>query len=371
MRARAHEARVSQGVGSGVTMPGKSIAGRGRGLLSRAAIVGSFFLAAALATGVAAAQGIGFSAGPAPGTSDAGLGFYRLAASPGAIVHRTLVVSNPTGVAKHVRLSPVDAGAAVFGGVAYSDSDAITKGAGSWVSLSTTEATLPPGGRVRVPFTVTVPTETASGVHVGGISVWEPSAATASTSGTGTAVSTTITTVSRMVITVAVTLPGPAEPELKIGPVSAKVRSQGMYLVMGIANSGTALTSGDGTVAVQEDGFSARFPLGTMVPGSQTDYPVKWSLDPAQGTYHVTVEVTYANGSKVARWSGPISVTASDTAALAKGVPGGGGAAGVDWVRLVYAFIAAALLIMTAALAIGWGLGRRSARVSKDVTPRA
>lgn len=267
-------------------------------------------LAPLLMAAPADAAELGFTARPLPGSPNAQLGFFKLDAKAGATVEREVVLTNLTNKAKVIDLTPCDGAAAVYGGVAYTDNETKPAAVGSWIRLARSEVTLPPGESVRVPLVVSVPSTVTTGVHMGGISIWEPAAATTSGSAEagGDEATTRITMVTRMVLTVMVTTPGPAVPDLTINGVKAEARPDGMHLLVGIANEGTAPTSGEGTISLAQGGYREKIALGDMVPGSSTDYPVAWKTDPAQGAYQAQVEIRYADDKKVATWSGTFTV---------------------------------------------------------------
>jgi hypothetical protein len=265
----------------------------------------------ALSAPLAHADTTGFTAQPLPGSPNATLGFFKFNAAAGTTVPRTLLLTNHTGKAKVIRLAACDGLAAVFGGVAYSDSNKQPHAVGSWIQLlPRTGVAVPPNSSIEVPFEVKVPTDVTSGVHLGGIALWEPAAATTSNSGTGggNKATTKIIMVTRMVLTVLVTTPGPAVPELAISGVRTEARPDGMYTLVAIANDGTAPASGQGTISIPSEGFQQPITLGDMIPQSSTGYPVKWMTDPTKGTYQAQVEIRYANGTKVATWSGNFTV---------------------------------------------------------------
>src|SRR5665811_2243583 len=228
----------------------------------------------------------------------------------------------------------------------------------SWIQLSRASVEVPPGSSVEVPFEVKVPADVTTGVHVGGIAVWEPAAATTSGSGesSGDKATTKITMVTRMVLTVFVTTPGPAVPELTISGVKAEARPDGMYVLVAIANDGTAPTSGEGTISMPSESFQQPIALEDMVPVASTGYPIKWKTDPAAGTYQAEVEIRYADGSKVAKWSGSFTVADKNLAELKdRAVPGEKPpVAGRPW--LMYGLIGGLVLVV---IIMGFALLRR------------
>jgi hypothetical protein len=165
---------------------------------------------------LARADTMGFDARPQPGSPKAELGFFKFDAAGGETVQRVLVLTNRSDTVNVITVAACDGLAAVFGGVACSDSDKKPKTVGSWIQLSSTSVHVPPGSTVEMPVDVKVPADVMSGDQVGGIALWEPAAAT--TSGTGGSggdkASTKITIVTRLVLTVRMITLGPAVPEL-------------------------------------------------------------------------------------------------------------------------------------------------------------
>lgn len=341
--------------------------GTRRPVTKHTAIVAALMTFAALVTALvllsaplARADTMGFDARPLPGSPNAELGFFKFDADAGATVQRVLVLTNHADKAKVIRVAACDGLAAVFGGVAYSDSGKKPQAVGSWIQLSRTSVEVPPGSSVEVPFEVKAPANVTTGVHVGGLAVWEPAAATTSGSGEGGGdkANTKISMVTRMVLTVFVTTPGPAVPELTISGVKAEARPDGMYVLVAIANDGTAPTSGEGTISMPIEGFQQPIALGDMVPTSSTGYPIKWKTDPAAGTYQAEVEIRYAGGTKVAKWSGSFTVADKNLTELKDRLVApekpASAASSTPW--LIYGLIGGLVLVV---LIMGFALLRR------------
>ena len=281
-----------------------------------AALAMCLALAAALlllSAPLARAASIGFDAQPLPGSPNAALGFFKFDAAAGASVPRVLVITNRSAKTKVIHVAPCDGMSAVFGGVAYSASDAKPTAVGSWIGLSSTKVTVPAGSSVQLPFTVSVPAAVTSGIHLGGIALWEPAAATTNNSGGNASAKATtkITMVTRTVISMLVTTPGPAVPDLTITGVKAEARPDGMYMLVTLTSNGTAPASGQGTISVPNENFQQPIALGDMVPQSSTAYPVLWKTNPAAGTYQAKVSIPYADGTKLATWSGDFTVASA------------------------------------------------------------
>ena len=326
-----------------------------RRLITRHALIAAALLACTVLACIALAWAplaradtMGFDARPLPGSPNAELGFFKFNANAGDPVQRVLLLTNRTNKAKIIYVAACDGLAAVFGGVAYSDSDKKPEAVGSWIQLPRASVEVPPNSSVELPFEVKVPTDVTSGVHLGGIALWEPAAATTSGSGqSGSNQATTkITMVTRMVLTVFVTTPGPAVPELKISGVKAEARPDGMYVIVAIANDGTAPTSGEGTISMPSEGFQQKIALGDMIPTASTGYPIKWKTNPAAGTYQAQVEIRYAGGTKVAKWSGEFTVANATLDSLKDSLVAPQQLAGGGRPWLIYALIGGLTLVV-------------------------
>lgn len=313
----------------------------------------------------AASGPTGLVVAPVAGTPGADRGYFRFKGVRGADSAQVLEVTNPTAKPKTIRLAACDGLSAVFGGVAYSNDGEPTVGVGSWIVLSANEVIVPAGATVRIPFKVRVPANATNGAHIGGVSVWEPAAVTKSTSTPSGSVQTNVHIVSRMVTTVWVTIPGPTEPAIAISGLSVSPRSDGMCLVVAFASVGTTPTSGTGTLIVEGGGFQREFSFGTMLPDSKTEYPVNWMIDPPAGTYRADVVIRYAGGAKVARWSGPFTVTAAAKVVEIDRVPGLREKTRTNWLLIG---LSAALALALLWLLVGWLVRRHNKK--RDGAPR-
>ncbi len=329
----------------------------GRRLL-RAVLVLAAFAGVFLAPVAARAAGIGFTAQPLPGSLGAEFGYFKFNAAPGASVSRVLLITNTSKKAQSLRIVSNDGGASVYGGVDYADVGATSAAVGTWIAVSRSAVKLAPGASAKVPFVVSVPSDASSGEHVGGLSVWEPSATTKfTTAAAANQAGTRILYVERRVLAVEVVTPGPAVPEIVISGVMATPRPDGMYLSIAIANTGTAATTGNGSLSLSDAAFSDKFSLDTMIPTAKTDYPVKWKRNPSEGTYPATVEIRYADDTKVATWSGNVTVGSAEAKKLGERLVGpaeSGGGSKTSW--LMYGLMGGLVAIV---LVMGFALLRR------------
>ncbi|MDP9403149.1 MAG: DUF916 domain-containing protein [Actinomycetota bacterium] len=268
-----------------------------------------FAVALALAVPPAAlAQegGVNFFAEPVPGSRTAPKGgYFVLDATPGEEITQAIGLRNDSGGRLELRLAPVDATTAQFGGVSYGLATEAPSRTGAWLALERTSIVLEPKASAVVPFRVKVPPEAGSGHHLAGISVAAPRAETGAGDAAAGQAGASVDVQTRRIVAVQVNLPGPAEPEISIGGVAPTARPDGLYLEIAMENRGRGLTKGKGVLRVGED-FERPFELDTFVPGTSIAYPIKWRAAAANGEYRASVEVRY--GEQVASWQGAFIV---------------------------------------------------------------
>ena len=255
----------------------------------------------------ASERGVRFLAQPAIGSSTAaGGGYFLVSAAPGDVVDQAVALRNDSDAPLDLRLAAVDATTANLGGTAFALEDGAPAKTATWLALERTAVTLPPKGSLTVSFTVTVPSDAGSGVHLAGISILAPVAAKGADGNVAGHAGASVEVQSRRVIAVQVDLPGPAEPELVITSVAPIARSDGMYVEIGIENRGRGLTKAEGEITFPEDGVEQSFAIGTFVPGTSIAYPIKWTNEPVHGDRAGRVELRY--GDRVAVWTGTFTV---------------------------------------------------------------
>ncbi len=224
-------------------------------------------------------------------------GYFIISTDPGRTVQESAVLRNLTDKAISVSLAPVDGTTGLYGGVTYALPTDQVKAVGSWMTLTETQVDLGPSESKDVHFTINVPDNAPTGFNVGGLTAWVPAVAEKSTS-TSEGFSAQVIIQTRRVLAVQVNLPGDTEPVLQISGVTANARPAGMYLDIGLTNTGHGLASGKGTIKVSPGDFQKDFDLGDVVPGTSFAYPIVWSTNPDKRSYDVTVSIDY-NGKTV------------------------------------------------------------------------
>ncbi|MFE3886587.1 hypothetical protein ACFXPQ_27395 [Streptomyces lydicus] len=265
--------------------------------------------AAAVARPAATPAPPGWSAAPAPGDGAApgtpDRPYFYLEGAPGTAMSDRLSLSNPTGHTVTVRLRGSTPGA--------------------WLTLASTEVKVPPHTRASVPFTVTVPRDTAPGERSGSLRV---------TGGRGSGAG------GRDAVPVHLRVTGAALSALSVenvsvggrgGPGGRGERGGAAVIRYTLVNRGnTVLTP---RLAVHADGLfgpvlrrAARTLPVALRPGRSIDLTEKWPDPPGLDAVDVRLAVTAgggAHGSATATYTAvPWGVAAGPAVLLAAG--GGG-----------------------------------------------
>lgn len=303
---------------------------------------------------------VDFKFGLVPGADPAttAKGYFVYTLKEGDEAAGMVRVKNPGSEPVTVKLAPVDGITAQTGGSAFTAPDTPPTHVGAWVHLKQPSVTVAPGDGALVPFTITLPSGTAPGQYLAGISAYIHATPQVVADIGAKQVGASITLQTRYVIGIEVDVPGDWEPSLQITNAHALEQPSGTRLGIDLRNDGDTLLEPEGTVTLTDATgktlLLAPIKLGTIVTGTDVTYPVAWPGVPLAGDYGVAVELTYAGGH-VARYDGTLSVSAnvpaaqgaqgraqSDTSALAK-LP--------TPMRVIYAIIGLlALIILPAAL---------------------
>jgi Bacterial protein of unknown function (DUF916) len=304
-----------------------------------AAMVGSGATAASAQT----APTGGFGAAPAhPDPADlATRAYFKPVLTPGGTASDELEVTSTSDAPVQLLIYPVDGLTGQTSGAVYANRDNRAKKAGTWVAPSISALSLPPHGQQLVPFTVRAPANATPGDHLAGLAVED-----ANPSRSGGQFS--VTEVFRTVVGVDITVPGPAEPALRVGTLGLKALpgTNVAALSVQIGDSGRKLVKPLLRVSMRgPNGYRRTFArnLDTILPGDTIAYPLLWPDSLARGTYHVVVRATGA----------PTPVTRAATVRLGvalRGTSGGGvpTSSGIPILIIV--------LGVTGAVAVGLGL---------------
>jgi hypothetical protein len=278
--------------------------------MRRLALIVLAFLVAAPAAGAATKRAVfGLRA---VGNNERGYFVYSL--TPGATTKGAVIVSNVGNASGTVKLFTADATTGRTTGTVY-ETDKKPKGAGSWISLSTSSVTLAAGAHRQISFTVHVPPGQKAGQWVGGI-VAEPSLVRAGSKSQGKA-SVQIKIRDLTIVAVQTNVPGPPVVKFTIGNVTTGGARGFQQVIVHIGNNGNVLAKPSGRVSIFDSkGHLVQvlpFKMDTFLPQTAIDYPVllKKALVPGDYSAAVSLNVVPAAGS-------PITVKARQAFSVSK-----------------------------------------------------
>jgi hypothetical protein len=275
------------------------------------------FLGLALPAGAADQKSDTVTAYVAPGSkTDAKGGYYAFDAAPGSSTTQSVVVRNDRSRAIVAHVEAIDAYTGPATGANYDPPGTEPSKTGTWIVVSTPEVTLQPGDTRTVDFTVHVPADAAPGVYLAGISASVPQPATPATTAAnqkGTAFRVTLE--AQRVLAVQITVPGRAAPKLVVTGARATATTDGVALLVGIANKGNAFARGSGSIKVADTDLQRRFTIDTFVPGTSIEYRVPWTKDVVPGNHAISVLLRYGDGTQTT-WNGNVAINSTAKAKL-------------------------------------------------------
>ena len=174
--------------------------------------------------------------------------YFELEMSPGDTRRLEVEVANLGRQSILARTYAAEAYSLVNGGFGAALFGAPPSGTVRWLDYATSELDLAPGRRVVVGFDVRVPDSTPPGEYVAALVAEnvEPEQA-----GGGTV---TINQVNRVAIAVAIEIPGPRHPALKIADVSYKLAGDTSFVTFGVANPGNVHVKPVGEFVLRDSG---------------------------------------------------------------------------------------------------------------------
>lgn len=244
------------------------------------------------------------------GQTDLKDGHFAFAVPRGLSVNDAAEVVNFTGEPFTVDVYPADVTTARGGGALtpLGRRDQM-RGVGKWLRLddpSQARILVPPFGRVRVPFTLTVPADAPFGDSPGALVVSKPAMQAEGQIGIEP----------RVAMLVDVSVPGTAELAATVSkPTSAK-RDGGYDFATTVTNTGNVLLTLDGFLELRDGGkVVAKLPIDRagiyVIPGGRTTLTARWDDPPAFGRRMVVARVRGTVNDKLERSfvSRPASLT--------------------------------------------------------------
>jgi len=263
--------------------------------------------AAVAAFAAAAATGLVPPASAAPGGSTFSIrpghydpndastrAYFDRTVAPGASFSDDVVVSNGGSIPVTLFVYAVDGLTGQTSGAVYGNRGTRLRRAGGWLRPAVSRVSVDPGKEVAVPFTVRVPQGTVPGDHLAGIAFEN---AHVTTSGGRFRIRQVI----REVLGVLVRVPGPAQPQLRLGPSTlSTLPGTGLAsVVVPIANVGRSLCKPQLVVLLTAGSFRERVArqLDTILPGDRIPYPLVLPHGLQPTAYRIDARVGCASSS--------------------------------------------------------------------------
>ena len=202
-------------------------------------------------------------------------------------------IYNNTNTSRTIAVGAVDSALSSDGAFSCAQEVEAKKDVGSWINLSSSSVTIPSGGSVVVPFTITAPSNASVGEHDGCITM-QDSSTQAATNQNGVVLSF------RSAIRVVATIPGKIVKDLAITQLTIKLDAANQVLV-------DPTVSNTGNVSLDTNVTTSLVSLfGNTVASVKGTYPIlarstaTWNLPLARpfwgGLYKASVSTTY-NGT--------------------------------------------------------------------------
>ncbi|MGQ0433196.1 MAG: WxL protein peptidoglycan domain-containing protein [Microthrixaceae bacterium] len=168
-----------------------------------------------------------------PGSRD----WFTYTLDPGAVFGDTVAISNLGDRPIRFVIFPTDAVSVVdVGGFAALKDDETPVDVGTWIELAAGEYTVPPGQRIDVPFSITVPDDAEPGDHAGAILAVDADEGSFDPSIAPDGISFNVR--HRMGARVYVRVSGPVEPALRIDELAVERDGGTATITWEVANTG-------------------------------------------------------------------------------------------------------------------------------------
>jgi hypothetical protein len=246
---------------------------------------------------------------PADGASR---GYFILKSQPGQTLHDSVVIANLGDAPIQLRVYPVDAITSQHSGVSYQTINDPHTGVSQWITLEKSEVEIPSKKQVTIGFSVTIPQNTISGQHVGGIAVEPKTVEQQVAKPTGSSIG--VTTVTRALTAVQVNV-GSDKDNLafQIGGAQMSTVEGLPTLTLQLQNQGNVMVKPAGTVTMTDASgktvLNQKLALDTLLPQSSISYPVQAEPPSLPGTYKVAASLDFGSGAP-AVYQGEVTVQA-------------------------------------------------------------
>jgi hypothetical protein len=275
--------------------------------------------------------------------------FFDLAMRPGETARLQVDLANDgeTGVA--ARTYATDVFTITNGGYGGRLRDTAPSGATTWLAYATERLDLPPGGRTRRSFAVTVPLDAGPGEYITSL-VIENDDPVRSDAGVA------FDQIVRQAIAVVITVPGVRAPELMLGEARQEIVAGRSTVKIAVENSGNVrlkpLVAFVLRDATQTEISRTTFPMDTFYARTDTSVAVPLGVLLPPGTY--TIELNLSDAAQGIERAAVISLVVDGVAPITVGGEGPGSIpVGPGGTTQSLALVAIGLVITLAVLGLG------------------
>ena len=280
----------------------------------RIALAAAFVLALA-APGAMFAADAGFKLVLAP-VGQAGP-YFDLVLDPGDTVDLEVALGNDGSDGVAARTYATDVFTITNGGYGGRLRDDARTGATTWLTYPAADIDLPPGRHLTRSLTVTVPADATPGEYISSLVV-ENDAAADDDRAIG------FDQVVRQAIAVAITVPGPRTPELRLGEASHEIVAGRSVVTIAAQNSGNIRLKPIVAFVLRDASLTevsrSTFQMDTFFAHTDTLVSVSLATLLAQGTYTIELRLTDA----------PQDISTTDVIGLTVGAPPTSASGGAD-----------------------------------------
>lgn len=220
--------------------------------------------------------------------------YFQLTLAPGETRELAVLIANHGTAPLRVRTYPADVYTIINGGFGARLSGEPTGGTTQWVRYPTDVLSIDPGTGVRRTFTLTVPAGAAAGEYITSLVVQNEDPAT---TGTGIAIRQVV----RQAIAIAITVPGPLVPGLRIGAARHAGVAGKSILGIEVENTGNVRLRPVAEISISDAVgkvvSTASVPMDSFYAGTATlvELPLAALLLPGQ--YRIALTLTDAERS--------------------------------------------------------------------------
>lgn len=209
--------------------------------------------------------------------------YFTLTMIPGETHEFTVELGNFGADKVKARTYAADAYTIVNGGFGAKLDGEPTSGTTRWLDYTADTIELAPGTGINRTFKVAVPAGTTAGEYITSLAIQKADIADTTTTG-----SVGIRQVTRQVIAVAITIPGPREPRLEIGAATYRTIAGNSFIAIAVKNTGNVRLkpSGDFVLRDASGAEVSRYPIAmdTVYAGTETfvEVPFAGRLNPGE-----------------------------------------------------------------------------------------